>query len=444
MDRRTRVRALLALLAVFALLFAFQAVTADRSEGGVTQSDDTVTNNTLITVQNYGGFGGTNGGAVIVSPEGETVWEFKPDARVFDAEVLDNGNVLVSMATEHDDLDCPDEHTEIYRSTCVENRVVEVDRATNDIVWEYNWYDELINHHEVHDADRLDNGETAIADMGNHRAFTVDQSGEITWQWNASEHLTPGTPFYEEYGGPIREGEETDWTHMNDIDRLDNGNFQLSIRNFDVVIEVDPETNETVSVLGRPRAQVGDDALLHKQHNPHRIEGSGTVLIADSENDRIVEVTEDGEQIWAYGGSGILQWPRDADRHPNGHTLITDSLNNRVLEVDTDGEVVWEYEVTDDGQKGIPYEADRLGLPEEPDDGPRGTNLTGRTDDAGTLVSTLRHYESWALFALPAWVGRAELLTLLGAGLVVLWLVGEGVVFGVRRGWAWYQARDSA
>jgi hypothetical protein len=443
MDRRRRVRALLALLLVFALLFAFQAVTADRSDGGVTQTDDTVTNNTLITVQNFGGFGDTDGAALIVTPDGETVWEFEPDARVFDAEVLDNGRVLVSMAAEHEAVDCPDEHTEIYQSTCVENRVVEVDRATNDIVWEYSWYDELIDFHEVHDADRLANGETAIADMGNHRAFTVDQSGEVTWQWNASDHLTPGTPFYEEYGGPIREGEETDWTHMNDIDRLNNGNFQLSIRNFDVVIEVDPETNEMVSVLGTPREQVGDDALLHKQHNPHRIEHDDTVLIADSENDRIVEVTEDGETVWEYGGSGILQWPRDADRHPDGHTLITDSLNNRVLEVDTEGDIVWEYEVTDEGQNGIPYEADRLGLPEEPDDGPQGTDLTGRTAGAGSLVSTLRHYESWVLFALPSWAGRAELLTLLGAGLVVLVLLGEGVVLGARRGLAWYRNRGS-
>jgi hypothetical protein len=38
---------------------------------------------------------------------------------------------------------------------------------------------------------------------------------------------------------------------MNDIDQLPNGNSQLSIRNFDVIVEVNPETNRIVDVIGQ-------------------------------------------------------------------------------------------------------------------------------------------------------------------------------------------------
>ena len=36
-----------------------------------------------------------------------------------------------------------------------------------------------MENHEVHDADRLPGGGTAIADVGNDRAFVVNQSGKI-------------------------------------------------------------------------------------------------------------------------------------------------------------------------------------------------------------------------------------------------------------------------
>jgi outer membrane protein assembly factor BamB len=376
--------------------------------------------NTLIGLQAEGWFGNDNGSAIVVNPEGEVVWEYDPEsARVFDTEALENGNILASVAVVEYDEDCP----EGLGDRCVHNRVVELNYTTTDVVWEYDWYDVFPEHHEVHDADRLESGETAIIDMGNDRAFTVNREGEITWQWNASEHLTEGTPFWEEYvpegsadeyrrGGP-----ESDWTHMNDIDRLENGTFQLSIRNFDVVIEVDPETNEIVDVIGAP----GDHRVMREQHNPMRL-ANGTVLIADSENDRVVEVdVETEEVVWEYDGTGsgkLLQWPRDADRLPNGNTLVTDSRNFRVIEVDPSGEVVWSYGMPD--ARGIMYEADRIGVPEESTTVPSGRSLESRSS-SGPIGSTLATADSWLSFVpfFPPWYGVVELLATL-AGLVAL------------------------
>ena len=428
-DRRQRVSVLATLLVVLALALALQAVTADPT-GGQVITDGGERNATLIGVQSYGGFGQDNGKALIVE-DGEVVWEFDPpNSRVFDVEALEDGRVMASVATNVLGEDCPEQFTS--RDACVKNRIVEVDVDTNEVVWNYSWYDAFIHYHEVHDADRLENGNTVIIDMGNDRVFTVDRSGEIRWEWQAENHITPGTDFYEEYGGPKKEGPETDWTHMNDVDRLDNGNFQLSIRNFDVLIEVDPATNEIVDVIGEPRGVEGNDPVLHEQHNPQRLEEWGTVLVADSEADRVVELDAETEEIvWQYGTDGSLEWPRDADRLPNGHTLITDSLNYRVIEVNQTGEVVWEYHPKHDNRRAIPYEADRIGIPEEAG-GPPGWDLNGTIDADANGGSFLDQLHAYSLLYLPGWVETPELATLVVGAFAALAIVLDFAALAVR------------
>jgi outer membrane protein assembly factor BamB len=437
MNRRSRLRSLAVALLVVAVLFGLQATTAGvgstQAPAAPTPDAGLPENGTLITVQSYGGFGQNNGKAIAVQ-HGVVVWEYAPeDGRVFDGEVLDNGNVLASVAVKLPPAECPDAQLQVRSGQCVHNRVVELDPETKEVVWEYDWYDEFIVHHEVHDADRLENGETAIIDMGNNRAFTVAENGTITWQWNASDHLTEGTPFHDEYGGDPRGGPESDWTHMNDIDRLENGNFQLSIRNFDVLVEVDPATNDIVDVVGEPRGVDGNDPIFHEQHNPHRLESAGTVLVADSENDRIVEVDVDtGEVVWTFEGDRRhLKWPRDADRLPNGNTLVTDSQNSRVVEIDREGDVVWEYVVRDDGKYGIPYEADRISLPEEPASNVSGRELASEEREGG--VSVVDRARAFARIYLPTWVQAPELTTL-AAGLVIVLAIGVDLLgLGIRR-----------
>lgn len=418
MERTVRVRVLAAVVALAAVLLAVQAVTAAGPAATARTDNGSYPGRTLVGVQSYGDFTSNNGKAFVVDQAGEVVWEYDPpDARVFDVEALDDGHVLASVAEYRPAEECPDRYTGEGRfgDECVRNRVVEFDPATGEVVWEYAWFDAFIHWHEVHDADRLPNGETAIADMGNSRAFTVNRQGEITWQWNASDHISEGTEFWAEYvpedeadefrrGGP-----ESDWTHMNDIDRLENGNFQLSVRNFDVVLEVDPDTNEIVSVVGRP----GAHQVMNEQHNPNRLERHDTVVVADSENDRVVEIdAETDEVVWQYRGHGAdgLRWPRDADRLPNGNTLVTDSLHFRIVEIDAQGDVVWQYSLAD--ERGIVYEADRLGLPEEPDDVPAGRSLEG-SDERGVVVQQIAFVERFLGLYFPLWFGVPELLTTL-------------------------------
>lgn len=447
-DRRRRVLVLGSIVLLCAAFLIGQAVTADPSmtnspspsssspssapdyqdAGGNPIAADGVLapGNTLLSVQAYGWFGSNNGQALIVAPNGTTVWSYDPpDSRVFDTEITDNGTVLASVATEVPSRTCPAQYRE--NGNCVRNRIVELDPATNAVVWQYEWYDAFPTHHEVHDADRLPNGDTAIIDMGNNRAFTVNPEGEITWSWNASEHLSQGSDFREQYGGPEKSGPESDWTHMNDIDRLPNGNFQLSIRNFDTVLEVDPQTNEIIDVIGRP----GDTSVLNHQHNPQRL-NNDTILVADSENDRVVEIdtSNGGTVTWAYDGRKTgrgLQWPRDADRLPNGNTLISDSRNFRVLEINPSGEVVWQYSLRE--KRGIVYDANRLGLPEEPTGVPEHGSKAADIDESQPITDQLRRIESWAGFVFPAWVRLHELSVMLvgvitGIGLIWQLLIG--------------------
>lgn len=78
-----------------------------------------------------------------------------------------------------------------------------------------------------------------------------------------------------------------------------------------------------------------------------------TVVVADSENDRIVEYKyENNEWKLTCELKGSLNWPRDADRLPDGNTLITH--NHRVIKVTPQGEFVWEYFAP-----WAPYDAER-------------------------------------------------------------------------------------
>ncbi|MFC4550240.1 MULTISPECIES: aryl-sulfate sulfotransferase [Halorussus] len=421
MKRRRRMRYLAWVALLLGVAFGAQGLAADRGLSASSAAGGPYEGHTLIGVQSYG----TDGRAVVVNDDGDVVWEYAPeDSRVFDVEELANGNRLVAVTTKLPPAECPAEHLDQRSDHCIEAKVQELDPETKQVVWEYSWFDEKITHHEVHDVDRLDGGKTAVVDMGNDRAFVVNRSGDITWEWHAERHLGAGTAFRERYGGPTNPGGEADWTHVNDIDELANGNFQLSIRNFDAVIEVDRETKRIVNVTGAP----GDHGVLHRQHNPYMLR-NGTLLVADSENDRVVELDPQTEEVvWQYGGRGLLHWPRDADRLPNGNTLIVDTFNNRIVEINGRGEVVWEYEGV-----MMPYTADRLSVPEEDHETVPGSQLQSRYVGTGGVESLLKQAEAYAAFVFPAWVKLPELLTLAAAVLSVLGLFADGALGLVRR-----------
>ncbi len=226
--------------------------------------------------------------------------------------------------------------------------VYELDPRSRERVWSRHF-----PIHDTHDVDRVSEDELVVAamrewdgELSHDRVFVYNLTrNETVWTWAFRDHFPPTT---DGSHGP-------DWTHVNDVDPIEEDRLLVSPRNFDQVLVVDCDSGEIVRRLGRD----GQHETLHKQHNPDYLvstEGTPTILVADSENDRVVEYAfENGswERTWTLAGG--LRWPRDADRLPNGNTLVTDSLNHRVVEVTLRREVVWEYVVT-----WGPYDAERV------------------------------------------------------------------------------------
>jgi hypothetical protein len=400
----------IAVLALVVILIAPAAVSAlthseNTAAGNVTQ----VENVTFVGVQ--GPFGGTGNGRVVAidTDTRETIWEYVDD---------DAGeNVL------YYDVDpLPDDRVLFIEEVTGENATaIVVDWKTDEVLERF----EVPS--DTHDVDYLGNDRYAVADKFNHRAYVYDAAAdEVVWEYYFANHFAQ----YPEAGEapstePSRAG---GYTHLNDIDPVDNGSaFLLSPRNFDRVVLVNRSTKETELVLG----EEDNYDILHEQHNPTLVQRDPpVVLVADSENDRVVEYRrhDNGtwERTWTYTDG--LHWPRDADRLPNGNTLIVDTYGQRIIEVTPDREIVWEREVPT-----MPYDAERLPHGDEPGGPPIDGGDTGDDKSDAGSVSPLRKLYSLSLWVLPPSIGIVEFYGLVAAVLVTLGWAGAELAVRVRR-----------
>lgn len=66
-----------------------------------------------------------------------------------------------------------------------------------------------------------------------------------------------------------------------------------------------------------------------------------SILIADQNNNRAIEITRDGHIVWQYNTG--LQAVAFASRLPDGHTLIVDSGHSRIVEINEQKNIVFQY-----------------------------------------------------------------------------------------------------
>jgi hypothetical protein len=300
-------------------------------------------------------------------------------------------------------------------------RTVEVVNLTDGETREL--YSETSSTGRWHDVDRYDNDSIVVADITEDEVTVLNTtSGIVEWSWNANRHFPPSSGGV--FGG--------DWTHINDVELLPDGRIMASLRNQDVVVFLDPETGVVTDwTLG------SDDEydVLFEQHNPDYIPSSGggpAVIVADSENDRIVEYQRGAsgwEESWVWWDRQ-MNWPRDADRLPNGHTLITDSRSNRVFEIDSDGEKIWSVEIRN------PYEAERIGTGDESSGGESAERLgldgratDDRRSDSGPSLARLivpQPLIEAIRFVKPVWADVYHIgAALVAIGTIPVWLVLE-------------------
>ncbi len=217
------------------------------------------------------------------------------------------------------------------------NKIIEVDPRSGNTVWTFGGESERSKQlRGPRAASRLSNGNTLIVDTGNHRVLEVSQAGEVIWSYGEA---------------------------------------------------------------GRAGCARGN---LFKPQGACR-EKKGNTLIADAGNHRIIAVNDGGEIIWQYGnhsnrlgggqGSGAnqLSEPSCAVRLEGGSLLVADTGNQRVLEIDPMKNILWHYRPG--GVKGGTAVRDPVGVWRLPDG---KTLISGRTGvievDADIKVSWEYHY----------------------------------------------------
>ena len=401
-----------------------------------------------------------------LGPDANVSWVYDGSKRgaswFYDTDPLPNGDLLAVNTMQVYGVGG---QTVVYR----------LDPETKERVWEAR-----LDLTDTHDVDLINGDQLLVANMrrwnatagvSNDRLILYDISPilngsrdqvteeDIVWEWHFKDHYPAWTD----------EGMNDDWTHVNDVDKIGPGRYMVSVRNFDQVIVVDRSTDEIDRQLGAD----GNLGVLYEQHNPTYLEtadGKPTILVADSENDRVVEYTCtetaggdcEWELVWEVG-KDQLNWPRDADRLPNGNTLIVDSMGHRVVEVTPSGRIVWEAYVP-----WSPYDVERMpygdegraasNLPTMLDlnasgfynltgsaglaPGTRGGKQTfpqwlettfGRTPIGGPVVSFAELWESGAQWIKPVWMAPWAFVHLASAVLVTLfWAIGE-LVYHRRR-----------
>ncbi|MHA1791879.1 MAG: arylsulfotransferase family protein [Promethearchaeota archaeon] len=269
-----------------------------------------------------------------VDPLMNVIWKYEfpiPDVKkvifstVLGVDVMPNGHLLSCLNV-------------VYENFTMVSRVIESDHD-GKIFWQYSDFisgDAVIGG-GYHDVDYLPGSDSfIIADTNRERVIEVNRTGDITWSWYPKDYY------------PV-EGNESDIYHLNDVDRLPDGNTLISLRNLNMIVEVD-KRGFVVWTLGGPYYS----NFLGKQHNPLRLT-NGNTMICDSGNNRIIEVDKNGNIVWSTQDfpNITLNFPRGVEYLPNGNLLISDSLNNRDLVIDKQGNILWEY---DDAE--LAYDAD--------------------------------------------------------------------------------------
>jgi hypothetical protein len=354
-------------------------------------------NVTFVTAQGkHSSYSWDQSRLVAFDTEGDPVWIHDTYSRYYDVDPLGNGRILfVAGARDVEKSAFTDEFL-----------VVTMNWRTGEV------YNRFPVPADTHDVDYLGDGEYVIADKAQDRVYVYNRTKEtIVWNYSFPANYPPPT----QIGGP-----PSDYTHLNDVDAIANGSmFLVSPRNFDRVMAINRSTQTVEWTLG----EEDNYAILNEQHNPVLLSRDPlTVLVADSNNNRVVEYrrTDDGwTQDWVYERN--LDWPRDADRLPNGNTLIVDTGNQRVIEVTPNGSIVWEVHIA-----FAPYDVERPAFGDEPTGptmrelGQAGTVIAGDQNSNSLPATFNRIADSFsyiytiAQWVIPSWIGPVafSLLTL--------------------------------
>lgn len=254
--------------------------------------------------------------AAIVDGDGKVLWQVKAGP-IHDAQVLENGNVLLSFN---------------YQT------IAEVDKA-GQTVWKY---DAKTNGNakrpvEVHAFQRLSNGRTMIVESGPSRIIEVDTQGQIQHEVK----LKVGKPH------PHRD------TRL--ARKLGSGNYLVAHESDGVVREYDPKGaivwEYEVPMFGKqPKGGHGPEGFGNSVFSAIRL-SNGHTLIATGNGHSVLEVTPSKEIVWKLEQNDLpnitLAWVTTLQPLSNGNLIIGNchagNQNPQLIEVTRDKKVVWTF-----------------------------------------------------------------------------------------------------
>lgn len=256
------------------------------------------------------------GHLAILGTDGKVEWEMENKHDVHDLQMLPNGNILTHTSSTN---------------------VVEIDPKTKEIVWKYEakpkeGYKGRI---EIHAFQRLDDGNTMVAESGNTRIVEVDKAGKIV-------KVIPLT---------VKRPNAHRDTRM--VRKLASGNYLVCHEGEGAVVEYDGDGK----IVWTYKLDLGD----RKRSDGHGPEGhgvevfgairlqSGNTLIAGGNNNRVLEVDPKGKIVWQVDQKDLpgitLAWVTTLQVLPNGNIVIGNCHagpeNPQLIEVTKEKKVVW-------------------------------------------------------------------------------------------------------
>jgi outer membrane protein assembly factor BamB len=254
---------------------------------------------------------------------------------VLSAFLVLSANVSVATTSASDGFNQPGN---VLITDQFNNRVIEVNPLTKDIVWSFgSGNPKLCNPGPnavigANDAERVGNGITLISGTGipagvagttacvDNRVIAVNAAGQIVWQYGQAGKTGTG---YDLLNVPV---------------------FAIQLPNHDILI-TDQGNNRIIEVNLQKQIvwsygpKSGPGAL--NSPNSAELLPNGHILIADEGNNRVIEITRSGQIVWEDDKG--LSSVGFASRLPDGDTLIADSGNNRIIQVTPSLQIVFEY-----------------------------------------------------------------------------------------------------
>jgi hypothetical protein len=257
------------------------------------------------------------GHAAIVRPDGSVEWEYACKHDAHDIHLLPTGNLLLHTG--------PTAVTELT--------------PKKEVVWQYVAKPKpgYTGRVEVHSFQRLADGNTMVAESGNRRIVEVDRDGKVVKE----------VPLTVKHPDPHRD------TRM--VRKLASGNYLVCHEGDGCVREYDPAGKVVweyrLDLAGRPRSPGhGPEGHGTEVFGALRL-ANGNTVIAGGNNNRVVEVNQDGKVVWSIDQKELpgitLAWVTTLHALPNGNLIVGNCHagpdNPQLFEVTRDKKVVWTF-----------------------------------------------------------------------------------------------------